>query len=148
MGDQWRMDQLIKYAREVKMLYKAFSDRWTSEGSVGADHGVANMLLLNIDNTVSAGHSFDVASKMVTKEHRKGFVYSFWFKSGGAHSIAFYRSGATFGGHVYAFDPNFGEYKMGKSEFGDWLSSALITYYFGHYGTINKHELRYVSARS
>jgi hypothetical protein len=53
----------------------------------------------------------------VRNNNRKGFVYSFWFVNGSAHSIAAYESGSGrwYSGHIYVFEPNFGEYKMGKS---------------------------------
>jgi hypothetical protein len=69
-----------------------------------------------------------------------GYLYSFWLNgsvpgaAGGAHSIAFYRSGSVGGGSykasggVSAYDPNFGEYAMTEDEFWGWwffLSAVL-----------------------
>jgi hypothetical protein len=71
-------------------------------------------------------------------------VYSFWFTGGGGHSIAFYRSGSSGllgGGHIYAFDPNLGEFKMSLNEFSKWLSQ-LIVHYGQHFTPINQHAMK------
>ncbi len=141
-GSQARVDALIRYAAEVKMLYKAFSTRW-GEGEAGADDGVANLLKLSIDGIVEY-HTIALLAAAAREEHRKGYVYTFRFASGGAHSIGVYRSGATFGGHIYVLEPNYGEYKMGKGQFLNWAKWLQTTMY-GAYGAISQHQLRPVS---
>ena len=143
-GSQARMDTLIRYAREVRVLYKAFSARWSREGEVGADEGVAKMVQLTVDDIISYP-SIALLSKAARDQHRKGYVYTFRFAGGGAHSIAFYRSGATFGGHLYAMDPNLGEYKMGKGQLMQWVRWLDLIKYSA-FGAITSHQLRPVSA--
>lgn len=145
-GTSFRIQRLNRYASEVKMLYKAFGDRWIREGGRHADSGIAKMLGVEVYKFSKPGTIGQVANE-IKKEHRVGFVYSFWFSNGGAHSIGVYRSGATWGGHIYVLEPNFGEYKMGKSELGSWLQGFLAPRYAA-YGTFTSHQLRYVQKYS
>lgn len=142
LGTSVRIQNLKKYASEVKMLYKAFGDRWNREGGRFADSGTAKMLGVEVYNFTQP-ISLDQVASDIQKEHRVGFVYSFWFSKGGAHSIGIYRSGATWGGHIYVFEPNFGEYKMEKSQLSSWFKQFLAVKYAA-FGKINSHQLRYV----
>lgn len=143
LGSGHRMDRMAKRAPEVRILFKAMGDRWKHEGESGADAGVAKRLGVQIDQVVNCGNFALVANK-VREEHRAAFLYSFWFSNGGAHTIAFYRSGKSIGGHVYAFDPNYGEYKMQKSQLIGWLT-GFINVVYANFGTITRHRLTYVS---
>ncbi|RTL30413.1 MAG: hypothetical protein EKK47_10850 [Burkholderiales bacterium] len=142
-GAQARMDAMKRRAGEVRICYRAIRDRWAHEGESGADEGIAKRLGVKIDKVDDCG-SFAVVANKVRDEHRTAFLYSFWFSGGGAHTIAFYRSGKKFGGHIYAFDPNYGEYKMEKSQLSAWLTGVIGTLYSG-YGDITRHRLTYLS---
>jgi hypothetical protein len=54
-----------------------------------------------------------------------------------AHTIAFWRSGEdkwhNQSGHIYAFDPNYGEYRGNKSEFSNWFSNFLMPQYANNF---------------
>ena len=143
-GTAARINALERYAREVRILYKAFGDRWQREGGRYADDGTAKILGVEVTDFQQPG-SFAHVANAVRREHRSGFVYSFWFSGGGAHSIGVYRSGAKWGGHIYVLEPNFGEYKMKKSQFVNWLTGFLAPSYAA-FGNITSHQLRYVRA--
>jgi hypothetical protein len=142
-GAQARMDAMARRAGEVRICYRAIRDRWASEGETNADEGIAKRLGVKIDKVENCG-SFAVVANKVRAEHRAAFLYSFWFSGGGAHTIAFYRSGKRFGGHIYVFDPNYGEYKMEKSQLATWLTGVTGPLYSG-YGDITRHRLTFVS---
>lgn len=137
-----RIQKLKFWAKEVKVLYAAFSKRWTREGNIGADQGVGRMLEVDINDPQDL-NSFEQVANVVCKSQRAGFVYSFWFSKGGAHSIGVYRSGGTWGGHIYVLEPNFGEYKMDKSQFETWLSGFIGPKY-DDFGIVTEHQLREV----
>lgn len=143
-GARARMDAMVRRAREVRIAYKAISDRWANEGESRADEGIAKTLGVQIDAVDLCGNFAAVANK-VRREHRTAFLYSFWFSGGGAHTIGIYRSGKRFGGHVYVFEPNFGEYKMDKSRLIGWLQDFIRVQYSG-FGDIDRHRLTYLSA--
>lgn len=146
LGAQDRMENMARFANAVKVQYGAFSRRWEREGSAVSDEGIAKQIGLKIAKLTYPNTLGEVA-EAVKSEHREGFVHSFWFRKNnqdnGAHSIAYYRSGATFGGHIYVFDPNYGEYKMSKSQFVRWLDEVLTPLY-KPFGKIDSHQLRYV----
>jgi len=144
LGTSDRILKMTRGAQEVRMLYKAFTVRWMEAGSSTdmADEGVAKMIGVKVEQPVENPKSATAVAKLVTDHKRLGFVYSFWFAKGGAHSIAFYRSGGTFGGHAYAFEPNFGEYKMPKSRLGDWISWLDSRY--AAFGAVTSRKLRLV----
>ncbi|WED22943.1 hypothetical protein L3Q72_05995 [Vibrio sp. JC009] len=143
-GAATRMDTMRREAKSVQVMYGVFGKRWVREGGRYADVGMAKMLGVEVFDFKTPSSFADVASQ-VRSTSRTGFVYSFWFNDGGAHSIAVYRSGKSFWGtgHIYVFDPNFGEYYMKRSVFVNWLRQAMDSAYAG-YGGIESHQLRYV----
>jgi|GEM_PF-6704780 hypothetical protein len=142
LGTGARIGELDRHASEVRILYKSFGDRWNREGGKRADEGIAKTLGLKIDKLEEPGTKAIVHAH-VRAEHRVAFVYSFWWADGSGHSIGVYRSGAKYGGHIYVFEPNFGEYKMKKSQFGDWLTWLEGSYASGPFAA---HQLRHFSA--
>ncbi len=136
-----RIDQLKRYAQEVRILYKSFGDRWDNEGGDRADEGIAKMLGLQVDKLENLGNKAQVHAN-IRAEHRTSFIHSFWWADGSGHSIGIYRSGKKWGGHIYVLEPNFGEYKMNKGQFGDWLTWLELEYGDGPFA---QHQLRHYS---
>ncbi len=132
------------------ILQKAFVDRWSQEGSSGADD-----MMLKINGLTAAAVLPYASFKLMDLKNRvaqgtgKAFIYSFWFTgsrpgaSGGAHSIAFYCSQHGGQAAVHCFDPNFGEFLVTGGELTQMLSDL-----FGQYGPVNAHVLRSVTATS
>ena len=143
LGAQDRMANMGRFSGAVKVQYGAFSRRWEQEGSAVSDEGIAKQIGLKISKLTYPNTLAEVA-EAIKGEHRVGFVHSFWFKKdkkdNGAHSIGLYRSGATFGGHIYVFDPNYGEYKMSKSQLQRWYDEVLAPLY-KPFGTIASTRL-------
>jgi hypothetical protein len=72
---------------------------------------------------------------LMKDKRRTGFNFAIGGPWGG-HSLAFWRSGHQGllpSGHIYFFDPNYGEFKGDKGEATNWLRKFLTT----HYGRIN-----------
>ena len=143
-GATARMDAMRRKAKSIQVKYGVFGKRWDREGGRYADVGMAKLTGVEVFDFKTPGN-FDTVASMVRSTSRTGFVYSFWFQNGGAHSIALYRSGKSFWGtgHIYVFDPNFGEYYLKRSVFVEWLRQAMASEYAG-FGGITGHQLRFV----
>ena len=144
-GTESRIQAMITKAPEIRMKYKAFSDRWSAEGGDRADEGMAKTYNVKIANLSKYARA-ELVIDEVRQHNRTGFVYSFWFGATSAHSIAVYQSGSGrwYSGHIYVFEPNFGEYKMGKSFWAKWLMGFLYTFYTKSFGPIHAHQVRQV----
>lgn len=148
-GTDSRIQAMIAKAPEIRMKYKAFSDRWSLEGGERADEGMAKTYHVKIAN-LSEFKRAELVVDEVRRHNRTGFVYSFWFGATSAHSIAVYQSGSGswYSGHIYVFEPNFGEYKMGKFFWAKWLMGFLYPFYTKNFGAIHAHQVRQVEPYS
>ena len=142
-----RMATLNRNAAEVRVNFGTFANRWTNEGEMGADTGLAAQFGLTVANTVT--HlNFNRFRNAIRHPEQDTFLYSFWF-AGGAHTIAFHRGvsggcfGWCFGSHIYAFDPNYGEYAIPRSRLISWINGFIAP----TYGAITKHKLSYLVPR-
>lgn len=144
-----RMEAMKQKAGGVNIvLQMAFGIRWDSDPS-DIEHADAMVLCLRgleakspLINLEPFSHS-----RLINETAASGpcgCVYSFWFKgavqgaSGGAHSVALYRTaGSKTEGHYSFFDPNFGEYKVHVRKFSDWFRA-----FRKYYGPFTDHLLR------
>jgi len=143
----------MKMARTVKsaiVTQTAFGKAWGDLNYENADGMMAKLRQLKVTTVIKpAVFSAAAVEKRVNKSGRAGYVYSFWFAGGGGHSIAFYRSGGTgalSGGHVWAYDPNLGEFKMKPKEFSDWLG-RFIAHYQQYFPQVAKHAMKQAAAQ-
>ena len=147
-----RMDELHKNKGGVNIvLQRAFTTRWAADVGDFENADAMIMRLRGLD-AKSATIPYGVFSKSQLKKTTLtnggcGYVYSFWFSgsvqgaSGGAHSIAMYRSSSDkSSGFYHVFDPNFGEFMILPDNFVRWFSS-----FSKEYGPFNYHMLRQVT---
>ncbi|MBM3548556.1 MAG: hypothetical protein FJX54_16530 [Alphaproteobacteria bacterium] len=102
-----------------------------------SDTDVAEMLN-GINNTANRTHEYTMVS--------------FSFKGGGGHATCCYKSGGKLlgiGSHLYAFDPNFGEYKVDGGQVKTFYRTLFSRYhnYRGKDGKLNRHTINQVTIR-
>ncbi|MGI9274844.1 MAG: YopT-type cysteine protease domain-containing protein [Endozoicomonas sp.] len=144
-----RMDVLHKNAGGINIvLQQAFVSRWSSDAA-DCEHADAMILRLRGLEAKSAVINYEAFSQSRLRSETItrggcGFVYSFWFSgsvqgaSGGAHSIALYRTSSEKKEGFYSiFDPNFGEFMILPGKFSSWFTDFRKLY-----GPFTAHMLR------
>lgn len=146
-----RMDTMRTKAGGVNIvLQQAFGSRWDSDPN---DCEKADAMVLRLrgleEQKMLINYEPFSHSRLVNETITRGpcgCIYSFWFTgsvqgaSGGAHSVALYRSASEKKEGFYSFfDPNFGEFQILPENFSTWFTD-----FRKEYGPFTDHMLRSV----
>lgn len=153
LGTADRIQKLRAAAREVQSINRTWGSTWDNEGSTAANQ-TAKFYGLEVKGTLRKS-SIDGIGAFAKKYDDCGYIYTFSWANGSAHSIGLYRTassvgcfGQRTGGYIYVFEPNFGEYRMGKSQLPSWLKMLEKQYHGLGLGKFKSHTLRWVEPKT
>ena len=128
------MEEVVR--RGGPVIQQAYNKAWNSKTQVEVNNAfvlrtVAEAAVIETREWNTGLPSGTELRDYVKSHRRQGMHFNFGGKVGAdrwGHAIGFWRSGRNTwhpSGHIYTFDPNFGEYKGGRKDFATWLPAFL-----------------------
>jgi hypothetical protein len=136
-----RFGELAKAIRQSALIQKIARENYDRQALSASLSGLLKYDTQNkregdIKEGLWASFSQSGLKNFICDKRRTGVHFSFFWKVPNSsisqgHSIAFWRSGEETwhpSGHIYAFDPNSGEFRFDQSDFDSWFSNLQTDY--------------------